>query len=54
MSEPVALSSIVEVITRTLAQLQAVVLREGEFAELSLRQISCLDLIQRLGGTDPQ
>ena len=53
MSEPVALPEIVEVITRTFAQLQAVVLREGEFAELSLRQISCLDLIQRLEEPTP-
>jgi len=53
MSVPVALPEIVEVITRTLAQLQAVVLREGEFTELSLRQISCLDLILRLEEPTP-
>jgi DNA-binding MarR family transcriptional regulator len=53
MSEPVALPEIVEVITRAFAQLQARVLREGEFAELSLRQISCLDLIQRLEEPTP-
>jgi DNA-binding MarR family transcriptional regulator len=53
MSEPVALPEIVEVIARAFAQLQARVLREGEFAELSLRQISCLDLIQRLEEPTP-
>jgi DNA-binding MarR family transcriptional regulator len=53
MSEPVALPEIVEVITRAFAQLQARVLREGEFTELSLRQISCLDLIQRLEEPTP-
>jgi DNA-binding MarR family transcriptional regulator len=53
MSEPVALPEIVEVITRAFAQLQARVVREGEFAELSLRQISCLDLIQRLEEPTP-
>jgi DNA-binding MarR family transcriptional regulator len=53
MPDPVALPEIVEVITRTFAQLQAEVLREGEFAELSLRQISCLDLIQRLEEPTP-
>ena len=47
MPDPVVLPEIVEVITRAFAQLQARVVREGEFAELSLRQISCLDLIQR-------
>ena len=46
MSEPVALSSIVEVITRTLAQLQAVVLRRGRVR----RAVSAPDL---LPGSDP-
>jgi DNA-binding MarR family transcriptional regulator len=53
MSEPVALPEIVEVITRAFAQMQARALREGDFAELSLRQISCLDLIQRLEEPTP-
>jgi DNA-binding MarR family transcriptional regulator len=53
MSVPPTLPGIVDVVTRTFAQLQAVVLREGEFAELSLRQISCLDLIQRLAKPTP-
>jgi DNA-binding MarR family transcriptional regulator len=53
MPVPSTLPGIVDVVTRTFAQLQAAVLREGEFTELSLRQISCLDLIQRLEEPTP-
>ena len=53
MSIPPTLPEIVDVVTRAFAQLQARVVREGEFAELSLRQISCLDLIQRLEEPTP-
>ena len=53
MSDPLALTEIVDVVTRTFAQLQSRVLRESEFAELSLRQVSCLDLIQRLQEPTP-
>ena len=53
MCVPLTLPEVVEVVTRTFAQLQARVLRESEFAELSLRQVSCLDLIQRLAEPTP-
>ena len=53
MFTPPTLPDIVDVVTRTFARLQAEVLLEGEFAELSLRQISCLDLIRRLEEPTP-
>jgi DNA-binding MarR family transcriptional regulator len=47
MADPAQLSSTIDIITRTIAQMQGQALREHAFVELSLRQVSCLDLIQR-------
>ena len=43
--EPYSLTDIVDIITRTVTQMQGAVLEAGEFADLSVRQITCLDLI---------
>lgn len=47
MADPAQLSEIIAIITSTIAVMEGQALREQEFVELSLRQISCLDLIQR-------
>jgi DNA-binding MarR family transcriptional regulator len=53
MSTASTLTDTVAVVTRTFAQMETEALREGGFGELSLRQIACLDLIQRLAEPTP-
>lgn len=47
-TEPYPLTDIVDVITRTIAQMQGAAMEAGEFADLSMRQITCLDLIAHM------
>ena len=47
-TEPYSLTDIVDVITRTFARMQGAALEAGEFADLSIRQITCLELIAQL------
>lgn len=44
-AEPYPFPNIIDVITRTIAQMQSTAMEAGEFADLSMRQITCLDLI---------
>ena len=44
-TEPYPMTELVDIITRTIARMQGVALEAGEFADLSMRQITCLDLI---------
>jgi DNA-binding MarR family transcriptional regulator len=53
MSTSPPLPAIIAVVTGTFAQMEAEALREGDFGELSLRQIACLALIQRLEEPTP-
>ena len=49
MSPPqLALPEIVDIITRTFARMQGAALEAGEFADLSIHQITCLDLIAQM------
>jgi len=41
-------TDIVDIITRTIARMQGAAMDAGEFADLSMRQITCLDLIAQL------
>jgi DNA-binding MarR family transcriptional regulator len=43
-----ALTEIVEILTRTMGEMESRVLKEGEFAELSMRQLHYLDTVHRL------
>jgi DNA-binding MarR family transcriptional regulator len=47
-TEPYPLTDIVDIITRTIARMQGAALEAGEFADLSMRQITCLELIAQL------
>ncbi len=47
-TEPYPLTAIVDIITRTIAKMQGAALEAGAFADLSMRQITCLDLIVHL------
>jgi DNA-binding MarR family transcriptional regulator len=47
-TEPYPLTEIVDIITRTIARMQGAALEAGEFADLSMRQITCMDLIAHL------
>ena len=42
-TEPYPLTAIVDIITRTIAKMQGAALEAGAFADLSMRQITCLD-----------
>ena len=44
-TEPYPMTELVDIITRTIARMQGAALEAGEFADLSMRQITCLDLI---------
>ena len=47
-TEPYPLTDIVDIITRTISQMQGAAMEAGEFADLSMRQITCLDLIAHM------
>lgn len=47
-TEPYPMTELVDIITRTIARMQGAALEAGEFADLSMRQITCLDLIAHL------
>jgi len=44
-----ALTEIVDILTRTMGEMESRVLAGGEFAELSMRQLHYLDTVHRLG-----
>jgi DNA-binding MarR family transcriptional regulator len=41
-------TDIVDIITRTIARMQETAMDAGEFADLSMRQITCLDLVAHM------
>jgi DNA-binding MarR family transcriptional regulator len=47
-TEPYPLTDIVDIITRTIATMQGAAMESGAFADLSMRQITCLDLIAHM------
>ena len=47
-TEPYPLTDIVDIITRTISQMQGAAMEAGEFADLSMRQITCLGLIAHM------
>ena len=47
-TEPYPLTDIVDIITRTFARMQGAALEAGEFADLSIRQITCLELVAQM------
>jgi DNA-binding MarR family transcriptional regulator len=44
-----ALTEIVDILTRTMGEMESRVLTRGEFVELSMRQLHYLDAVHRLG-----
>jgi len=49
MAPEYTLTEIVDILTRTMGEMESRVLSGSEFAELSMRQLHYLDLVNRLG-----
>ena len=49
MATTYTLTDIVEILTRTMGEMESRVLSGSEFAELSMRQLHYLDVVNRLG-----
>jgi len=49
MAPDYTLTEIVDILTRTMGEMEARVLSGSEFAELSMRQLHYLDVVDRLG-----
>ena len=49
MAPDYTLTEIVDILTRTMGEMESRVLSGSEFAELSMRQLHYLDLVDRLG-----
>ena len=49
MAPDYTLTEIIEVLTRTMGEMESRVLSGSDFAELSMRQLHYLDLVNRLG-----
>ena len=49
MAPEYSLTEIVDILTRTMGEMESRVLAGGEFAELSMRQLHYLDTVHRLG-----